>query len=127
MGSDCQVYYCVSGILKAPDGVVTPRYSCIARWGSEASLKLSSGIPTCIPVSGQVFLQRQVWEVKPRSSERARWGSSVARGGVATPPSVDSGVFYWYSYCCPGIPFHIVPGRGGDTQYFYSKRQGKER
>ena len=57
---------------------------------------------------------------------RKRWGSSVARGGVATPSSVDSGVFYWCSYCCPGIPFHIAPGRGGDTQYFHNKRQGKE-
>ena len=66
--------YCFPGIRKAPDGLVTPRYSYIARWGSEASLKLSSGIPTCIPVSGQVFLQRQVWVVTSRSSER---------GGVA--------------------------------------------
>ena len=57
---------------------------------------------------------------------RKRWGSSIARGGIATPPSVDSGVFYWYSYCCPGIHFHIAPGRGGDTQYFHSTRQGKE-
>ena len=40
---------------------------------------------------------------------RKRWASSVARGGVATPSSVDSGVFYWYSYCCPGVPFHIFP------------------
>ena len=58
--------YCFPGIRKVPDGLVTPRYSYIARWGSEASLKLSSGIPTCIPVSGQVFLQRQVWVVTPR-------------------------------------------------------------
>ena len=66
--------YCFPGIRKAPDGLVTPRYSYIARWGSEASLKLSSGLPACILVPGQVFLQRQVWVVTPRSSER---------GGVA--------------------------------------------
>ena len=66
--------YCFPGIRKAPDGLVTPRYSYIARWGIEASLKLSSGLPTCILVPGQVFLQRQVWVVTPRSSER---------GGVA--------------------------------------------
>ena len=66
--------YCFPGIRKAPDGLVTPRYSYIARWGSEASLKLSSGLPSCILVPGQVFLQRQVWVVTPRSSER---------GGVA--------------------------------------------
>ena len=84
MGSDCQVYLLPPGILKAPDG----RYSYIAKCGSEASLKVLSGVPTCIAVSGQVFLQRQVWVATPRSSERARWGSSVARGGMRHPPQL---------------------------------------
>ena len=87
MGSDCQVYLLPPGILKAPDG----RYSYIAKCGSEASLKVLSGVPTCIAVSGQVFLQRQVWAATPKFSERARWGcgvASVARGGIRHPPQL---------------------------------------
>ena len=74
------------------------------------------GIPTAPGVGSdaQVF----------RKSE---WGcgvASVARGGMRHPPQLILG---YAAGIPPGIPFHIAPDRGGDTQYFHSKRQSKER
>ena len=70
----CQVYLLLPRYSKSARWVSDAQVFHIARWGSEGSLKLSSGLPSCILVPGQVFLQRQVWVVTPRSSKR---------GGVA--------------------------------------------